>query len=151
MDAPVSISFWQVTFTFRRLEWGSVQRKVASISFTLLRPFIYLRQRERSSGDSNAKWTHGGLRYLLHSLQCARLICLGIPSLMSILDWRQFMHVVWPLTAAMSTPHMQHLILWAVNVDESISVSYYIFSAGSVEQLWSSVICMSVEGAIPTG
>ena len=41
---PACTSFWTVSFTFSRREWGSVQMKPASTSFTLLSPRRRFRQ-----------------------------------------------------------------------------------------------------------
>jgi len=53
-------SFWTVSLTLILLEWGSVHTNPASMSFTLLSPFINLRQMERSSGDSSSTCLQGG-------------------------------------------------------------------------------------------
>ena len=62
--APFSTSFWMVTLIFSRREWGSVQMKPASTSFTLDRPFTFFMQKVSSSLDSISARTQalGGWR-----------------------------------------------------------------------------------------
>lgn len=67
--------------------------KQASIILTLFNPFMFLRQICKSSDDSNSASTHGGLLYLLHSLQWNMMSALGMPSVISISDLRQLIHV----------------------------------------------------------
>ena len=81
-------SFCTVILTFNLLEWGSVQMNPASIIFTLFNPFICFKHKAKSYGDSNSHETHGGLWYLLHSLQWWSYTDLDIPSDMSIFDFR---------------------------------------------------------------
>lgn len=99
-------SFYTVTFTLILLEWGSVHTNYASTNFTLLSPFMFLRQSARSSGDSSSQNTHGGLWYLLHSLQCWSTSDFVIPSVISIYDFKQLMQVFEEFGGIM-TPHMQ--------------------------------------------
>lgn len=54
---------------------------------------MFLRQRDRSSGDSKSHFYQGGLWYLSHSLQWYKFNYLGIPSEISIEDFKQLMHV----------------------------------------------------------
>ena len=87
--APLRTSFWIVTFTLTRFEWGSVHTNAASTSRTWLKtssseeqllcfhksnnkstsldiPLIFLRQRASNSRDSSAATIHmeGGCKYL---------------------------------------------------------------------------------------
>ena len=90
--APLRTSFWIVTFTLIRFEWGSVQTNAASTrrtwqhsevhqvqktyldilenlcSTSFVMPLIRLRHIARSSLDSSAATTHaaGGCKYLQH-------------------------------------------------------------------------------------
>lgn len=67
MGLTVCLKFLYIKeYTFILFECGSVHTKLASTSFTLLRPFSFFKQRDRSSRDSRAHGTHsdGGCRYL---------------------------------------------------------------------------------------
>lgn len=75
---------------------------------------MFLRHRDKSSGDSNSHETQGGLWYLLHSLQCWRARDFVIPSVISIYDFKQLMQVFDELGAIM-TPHMQHRLYTLMN------------------------------------
>lgn len=64
-------SFWIVSDTRSRFEWGSVQMKCASVNRTLFRPLSFLRQMESSSEDSGFASIHasGGERKRSQFLQ----------------------------------------------------------------------------------
>ena len=61
--------FEMVSFTFILFEWGSVQMKLALMSFTLFNPLILLKQRESNYLLSLSAFIQGGLRYLAQNLQ----------------------------------------------------------------------------------
>ena len=70
MMAPSEISDCTVILTFIRLEWGSVQMKLASMILSLFSPRNLRRQRASSSRDSNCATTQvvGGDSHLSQSL-----------------------------------------------------------------------------------
>lgn len=67
--------------------------KPESISLIFLSPLMFFKQSVISSGDSNSQVTHGGLSYRLHSLQWFSVSCFDIPSVISIWDFKQLIHV----------------------------------------------------------
>lgn len=77
-----------VSLTLRRLLCGSVQMNPASIKRTLLSPLSLRRQMASNSLDSRSQMTHcvGGARYLEQPLHQLMAACLGIPSVMSMLQ-----------------------------------------------------------------
>jgi len=62
-------SFETLHLTFNLLECGSVQINPQSSSLTYFKPFIFLKQSERRSLDSNSHATHFSLYHLLQNLQ----------------------------------------------------------------------------------
>ena len=99
-------SFWMVSFTLTRLEWGSVQMNPASTRRTFERPLRRLRQSDSSSLDSRVQNTHcpGGCRYRSQNLQKCTVACLGIPSVMSTSFLMQSTHMLAAL-GGIAMPH----------------------------------------------
>lgn len=125
----VRTSFWIVSETRNRFEWGSVQMKCASVSRTLFRPFNFLRQIARSSWDSGRAIVHddGGernrsqfLQYdteaALHQYQGSETEaenspCLGIPSVISTVFLKHATHRLAEF-GTIGVPQSAHRIWW---------------------------------------
>lgn len=129
---PVN-SLWIVNFNFILREWGSVHLNAASISFTLLSPFIYLRQSAIISLDSRSIAAQGGRSQRLHILQKLRIPCFVIPSVTSVLFVMHLRQIFVLVKEGLNdNPHIQQRILVvfvdrAIKLYESIVVSDSIF------------------------
>jgi hypothetical protein len=84
--------FCTVNLILMRRECGSVHTKLASTSFTLLMPLIFLRHSASSWRDSSSQCTHGGRKYLPHPRHQNKVTCLVMPSVMSTCDTRAGIH-----------------------------------------------------------
>ena len=137
---PEETSFWIVAFTFRRIEWGSVQTHEASVSFILcssfvpllgFRPDVFSRQRPINSRDSKSQPSHlfSSLNQRWQERHWWRVTSVFTPRVMS--DWveRQEVQVAEAL-GGVGVPQRQQRIWSGVDIFYGFLILFGWSSAG---------------------